>query len=66
MYKQELRRISPEQAGISSARIQKLISDLEKETEMHGIMIARGTDVIAESWWAPYTSTSCTLWARPT
>ena len=56
MYKQELRRISPEQAGISSARIQKLISDLEKETEMHGIMIARGTDVIAESWWAPYTS----------
>ena len=55
MYKKELPRCAPEDAGIASARIQALITDLERETEMHGIMIARGGRVIAEGWWDPYT-----------
>ena len=55
MYKKELRRAAPETVGIASERIHRLIADLERETELHGIMIARGGSVIAEGWWAPYT-----------
>ena len=55
MYKKELRRAAPESVGVSSARVQKLIGALERETEMHGFMLARAGAVIAEGWWAPYT-----------
>ena len=55
MYRRELRRASPESVGLSSGRIRKLLRDLENETEMHGVMIARHGAVVAESWWAPYT-----------
>ena len=55
MYKKELPRVSPERVHIASARVQRLIEDLERVTEMHGVMIARGGSVIAEGWWSPYT-----------
>ena len=55
MYKKELRRAAPEETGIPSARVRALIEDLERETELHGLMLARGGAVIAEGWWAPYT-----------
>ena len=55
MYKKELPRCAPEDAGIASARVKELIEDLERDTEMHGVMLARGGRVIAEGWWAPYT-----------
>ncbi len=55
MYKKELPRVSPERVHIASARVQRLIEDLERATEMHGVMIARGGSVIAEGWWSPYT-----------
>lgn len=55
MHWRELRRASPESMGVPSGYVRQLVEELEHETEMHGLMIARGGSVIAESWWAPYT-----------
>lgn len=56
MYKNELRRVSPESVGLSSKRLLALLQNLERISEMHGIMIACNGCVVAESWWAPYTA----------
>lgn len=56
MYKKELPRVAPESVGLSSARALRLMKELEAATEMHGFMLARHGQVVAESWWAPYTA----------
>ena len=55
MYRRELPRVSPEQAGIPSAEVQKFIEKLETcGTEMDGFMLQRHGRVIAECWWSPF------------
>ncbi|MBQ1382843.1 MAG: serine hydrolase [Solobacterium sp.] len=52
---EEFRRISPEEAGVSSRAILDYIDALERaDTEMHSIMIMRHDAIIAEGWWHPY------------
>lgn len=57
MYKKELPRVRPEEAGISSRLLLELLQELDGcGTEMHGLMIERHGKVILEGWWAPYDS----------
>lgn len=53
---QALPRCTPEQVGIASGTVERLLDALEATgTEMHGLMIARHGKVCAEGWWAPYS-----------
>lgn len=53
-----LPRATPESQGISSAGIQALLDDADtKQYGLHGIMILRHGQVVAEGWWAPYAAT---------
>lgn len=55
MNKQPLNRMTPEEAGISSAQVQKCIEELMHEkTYMNGFMVARYGKVFVECWWTPY------------
>lgn len=57
MYKKELPRVSPEQAGLSSRMLLKMLKELEEcGTQMHGFMLERHGCVAAECWWKPYNS----------
>lgn len=57
MYKKELPRVRPEEAGISSRLLLELLQELDGcGTEMHGLMIERHGKVVLEGWWAPYDS----------
>lgn len=59
MYKKELPRVKPEEAGLSSRSLLCMIQELENcGTEMHGIMVERHGRVVLECWWAPYESTA--------
>lgn len=50
-----LPRCTPEEVGIHSADILKLVKSLEQSgTEMHSIMLLRHGKVCAEGWWNPY------------
>ncbi len=51
--------ISPEQVGIPSGRIQKMIRLLDDNgLTMHSILLLRHGEVAAEGYWAPYTESS--------
>lgn len=52
-------RCYPEEVGIPSMAIMRLIDELQNGgfTEMHGIMIMRHDKVCAEGWWKPYSPT---------
>jgi CubicO group peptidase (beta-lactamase class C family) len=53
-----LPRATPESQGISSAGIAALLDEAEaKQHGLHGIMILRHGQVVAEGWWAPYAAT---------
>ena len=55
MVRKEFERILPEEAGIPSGAILRLLDKLESGyTEPHGLMIMRDGKVCAEGWWAPY------------
>lgn len=55
----ELKHITPEQAGISSAKILDFIDGCKKRgLELHSFMFLRHGKVFAESWWKPYNKTS--------
>ena len=55
MVRKEFERILPEEAGIPSGAILRLLDKLESGyTEPHGLMIMRGGKVCAEGWWTPY------------
>lgn len=49
-------RCAPEQVGIPSGAVHRLLDALEYGgfTQMHGLMILRHGQVCAEGWWAPY------------
>ena len=54
MLRKEYERVSPESVGIPSAAIWEMVEELEKITEMHGIMVMRHGKICAEGWWSPY------------
>lgn len=52
-----LPRSTPEKQGISSANILKFLDAAAKsKQEFHSLMIIRHGYVVAEAWWAPYSS----------
>jgi len=52
-----LPRSTPEQQGISSAGIMKFLDAIKEiKQEFHSLMILRHGHVVAEGWWAPYSS----------
>ncbi|MBQ8092581.1 MAG: serine hydrolase [Clostridia bacterium] len=56
MEKNSFTRCTPEEAGIPSSAVMRLLDQLEYGgfTEMHGLMIMRGDRICTEGWWAPY------------
>ena len=51
----ELPRSTPEQQGISSTAVADFVTALDTEIEeVHGVMILRHGNVVAEGWWEPY------------
>ncbi|MBQ6222001.1 MAG: serine hydrolase [Solobacterium sp.] len=55
MNRKEFTRVTPEEAGIPSDAIMRLLDRLESGfTEMHGLMIMRHDQVCTEGFWAPY------------
>jgi CubicO group peptidase (beta-lactamase class C family) len=52
-----LPRSTPEAEGISSQSLLTFVTALDDSPiELHSLMIARHGKVVAEGWWAPYTS----------
>jgi CubicO group peptidase (beta-lactamase class C family) len=52
-----LPRSTPEMQGISSAGISKFLEAIKQsKQEFHSLMILRHGNVVAEGWWAPYSS----------
>lgn len=52
-----LPRATPESQGISSTGLLGLINEADaKQFGLHGIMVLRHGQVVAEGWWAPYTA----------
>ncbi len=52
-----LPRSTPEMQGISSAGISRFLDAIKQSgQEFHSIMILRHGNVVAEAWWAPYSS----------
>lgn len=52
-----LPRTSPEQQGISSAGVLKLVEALDSQIhEVHSFMLLRHGSVVAEGWWGPYAA----------
>ena len=53
-------KITPEQAGISSDKVAKLISIMEKRgAATHGILMMRGGKIFAEEYWKPFHKDFC-------
>lgn len=51
----KLPRATPEAQGVSSAAILAYIEDAEAQgLELHGLMLLRRGNVLAEGWWNPY------------
>ena len=50
----EFERISPESAGYKSSDTAVFLDELEKNSEMHSIMIMRHGKVFLEAFWSPY------------
>jgi CubicO group peptidase (beta-lactamase class C family) len=51
----DLPRTSPEQQGIASSTILRLVEALEVQIkEIHSFMLLRHGSVVAEGWWSPY------------
>jgi CubicO group peptidase (beta-lactamase class C family) len=52
-----LPRSTPEEQGISSAAVGRLVDALETQLrDIHSLMLVRHGHVIAEGWWAPYAA----------
>lgn len=55
----ELPRSTPEQQGVESALLDRLVAGLDEtkhELELHSLMVVRHGHVIAEGWWSPYSA----------
>lgn len=54
------RTITPEQAGISSALVEKFIRTLNRRgLAMHSVLLMRGEDIFAEYYWKPFDRDFC-------
>ncbi|MDQ3396803.1 MAG: beta-lactamase family protein, partial [Deinococcota bacterium] len=52
-----LARSSPELQGVSSSAISGFLAAIDREgLEVHSVMLLRHGHVVAEGWWAPYSS----------
>ncbi|MBN8825686.1 MULTISPECIES: serine hydrolase [unclassified Spirosoma] len=50
-----LPRSTPEEQGVLSEEILRFVNEAEKQNAgLHGFMVVRHGDVVAEGWWAPY------------
>ncbi len=57
MKTSRLPRSTPEEQGVSSQGVEKFLDSIAASAqEFHSIMILRHGHVIAEGWWAPYSS----------
>ena len=53
-------RITPEEAGIPSAKIQEFISLLERRgASTHSLIMMRGGKILAEYYWKPFNADFC-------
>ena len=53
-------KITPEQAGISSATVRTFIEKLEKRgATMHGVLFMRGDKIFTEGYWKPFHKDFC-------
>ena len=51
-----LSTITPEQAGISSKTVQRFLKTLNRRGLVtHSVLLMKGNDIFAESYWAPFT-----------
>ena len=51
---QPLPRSSPEAQGVASATVLEFVQALDRIDGLHGVVVVRHGQVIAEGWWAPY------------
>ena len=57
VFNDGLRRSTPEAQGVKSEAIAEAFKKLkDKEYDVHGLMILRHGQVIAEHWWSPYAA----------
>ncbi|MGC9944429.1 MAG: serine hydrolase, partial [Verrucomicrobiota bacterium] len=49
-----LPRSAPEAQGVSSSALLQFVNALDEIDGMHGVVVVRHGQVIAEGWWAPY------------
>ena len=55
MSEKKLPRVAPEEVGVESAAIGKMLDGFEeKGVGVHGLMLMRHNKVFAEGWYAPY------------
>ena len=53
-------KITPEAAGISSAKIAKFIEKIQQRNSiMHSLLIMRHGKIITENYWAPFDKDFC-------
>ena len=53
-------RITPEEAGVSSAKIAEYLSMLKRRhSQMHSVLMMRGDKLFAEYYWAPFDKDFC-------
>mgnify|MGYP003430269905 CR=1 FL=1 len=49
------KRITPEKAGISSAKVLEFYKHLEKmDLSTHSVIMAKGDNIFSEVYWAPF------------
>ncbi len=53
---QPLPRGTPEAQGVSSAALREFVTSLNQIDGLHGVVVARHGQVIAEGWWNPYAA----------
>lgn len=51
-----LPRSTPEAQGVSSTAVLAFVDALDRIDALHGVIVVRHGQVIAEGWWAPYTA----------
>lgn len=53
----DLPRTTPESQGVDSAAIEAFVRDVvERDLNLHSIMVLRHGNVVAEGWWGPYSA----------
>ncbi len=53
-------KISPEQAGISSAAVSRFLRALDRRgLAMHSVLLMKGEDIFSEAYWAPFHRDQC-------